>query len=90
MKPENDRVEPSGALKGGKCGFTFCGGAIFFDGIHFLISGTVFRGKIVGLIGERPFQGNGAVRENSSRTIFFIFPCSCFRQCEAAGATIAP
>src|SRR5207253_7436795 len=31
--------------------------ALFFDGIHFLISGTAFRGKIVGLIGERPFQG---------------------------------
>ena len=32
-------------------------GALFFDGIHFLISGTELRGKIVGLIGERPFQG---------------------------------
>lgn len=31
--------------------------ALFFDGIHFLISGTELRGKIVGLIGERPFQG---------------------------------
>lgn len=31
--------------------------ALFFDGIHFLISGTALRGKIVGLIGERPFQG---------------------------------
>jgi uncharacterized membrane protein len=31
--------------------------ALFFVGIHFLISGTALRGKIVGLIGERPFQG---------------------------------
>jgi uncharacterized membrane protein len=31
--------------------------ALFFDGIHFLISGTTLRGKIVGLIGERTFQG---------------------------------
>ena len=31
--------------------------ALFFDGIHFLISGTALRGKIVGLIGERAFQG---------------------------------
>lgn len=30
---------------------------LFFDGIHFLISGTALRGKVVGLIGERPFQG---------------------------------
>jgi uncharacterized membrane protein len=30
---------------------------LFFVGIHFLISGTALRGKIVGLIGERPFQG---------------------------------
>ena len=31
--------------------------AIFFVGIHFTISGSSLRGKIVGLIGERPFQG---------------------------------
>jgi uncharacterized membrane protein len=31
--------------------------ALFFDGIHFLISGSSLRGKIIGLIGERPFQG---------------------------------
>ena len=31
--------------------------AVFFDGIHFFISGTSLRGKIVGVIGERPFQG---------------------------------
>ena len=31
--------------------------ALFFDGIHFLISGTALRGKIVGVIGERAFQG---------------------------------
>ena len=31
--------------------------ALFFDGIHFLISGTAVRGKIVGSIGERTFQG---------------------------------
>jgi hypothetical protein len=29
----------------------FCGGGIF-DGIHFLISGTAVRGKIVEIIGE--------------------------------------
>ena len=31
--------------------------ALFFDGIHFLFSGTALRGKIVGSIGERTFQG---------------------------------
>ena len=31
--------------------------ALFFDGIHFLISGSALRGKILGLIGERAFQG---------------------------------
>jgi NnrU protein len=31
--------------------------ALFFDGIHFVISGAALRGKIVGLIGERAFQG---------------------------------
>jgi uncharacterized membrane protein len=31
--------------------------ALFFDGIHFLISGTALRDKIVGLTGERRFQG---------------------------------
>jgi uncharacterized membrane protein len=31
--------------------------AVFFDGIHFFVSGTALRGKIVGVIGERPFQG---------------------------------
>jgi uncharacterized membrane protein len=31
--------------------------AVFFDGIHLFISGTALRGKIVGIIGERPFLG---------------------------------
>jgi uncharacterized membrane protein len=31
--------------------------ALFFDGIHFFVSGTDLRAKIVGLIGERPYQG---------------------------------
>ena len=31
-------------------------GALFFDGIHFFISGTELRGKIVTLIGERRYQ----------------------------------
>ena len=31
--------------------------ALFFVGIHFLISGTAVRGKTVGMIGERAFQG---------------------------------
>jgi len=30
--------------------------ALFFDGIHFLISGTGLRGKLVGLAGERAFR----------------------------------
>src|SRR3989338_1899596 len=30
--------------------------APFFDGIHFLISGTGLRGKLVGLAGEKAFQ----------------------------------
>jgi uncharacterized membrane protein len=31
--------------------------AVFFLGIHFLISGTALRAKIIQLTGERPFQG---------------------------------
>jgi uncharacterized membrane protein len=31
--------------------------AIFFVGIHFFISGTALRGKIVAVIGEGPFRG---------------------------------
>src|SRR5215510_3481906 len=31
--------------------------AVFFDGIHFLSSGSALRGKIIGRIGERTFQG---------------------------------
>jgi uncharacterized membrane protein len=31
--------------------------ALFFDGIHFLISGTALRSKIAGSIGERTLQG---------------------------------
>jgi uncharacterized membrane protein len=31
--------------------------ALFFVGIHFLISGTALRGKILQLIGEKPFLG---------------------------------
>jgi NnrU protein len=31
--------------------------ALFFDANHFFISGTELRGKIVGLIGERRYQG---------------------------------
>lgn len=30
--------------------------AVFFDGIHFFISGTAVRGKIIDKIGERPFR----------------------------------
>jgi hypothetical protein len=32
--------------------------ALFFVGIHFFISGTALRDKIVGIIGERAFQGS--------------------------------
>jgi uncharacterized membrane protein len=32
--------------------------ALFFVGIHFAISGTALRDKIVGIIGERAFQGS--------------------------------
>jgi uncharacterized membrane protein len=31
--------------------------ALFFGGIHFFISSTELRGKIVGAIGERRYQG---------------------------------
>ena len=31
--------------------------AIFFVGIHFLISGSSLRGKMIAVIGERPFRG---------------------------------
>lgn len=30
--------------------------AVFFDGIHFFISGTALRGKIVGIIREGTFK----------------------------------
>jgi len=30
--------------------------AVFFDGIHFFISGTTLHGKVVGSIGERAFH----------------------------------
>jgi NnrU protein len=31
--------------------------ALFFDGIHFFISGIALHGKIVGLVGEIRYQG---------------------------------
>jgi NnrU protein len=49
-------IADSGNAEGKKVTSLFAA-ALFFDGIHFLISGTALRGKIVGLIGERPFQG---------------------------------
>jgi uncharacterized membrane protein len=49
-------IADSGSAEGEKGDFTFCGGAIFRRHSLF-ISGTALRGKIVGLIGERPFQG---------------------------------
>lgn len=47
------RVEP---LKEGSVASLLIA-AVFFDGIHFLISGTALRGKIVRVIGERAFLG---------------------------------
>ncbi|MBI4525856.1 MAG: NnrU family protein [Deltaproteobacteria bacterium] len=47
---------PSVALKRENLASLFAA-ALFFDGIHFFISGTALRGKIVGFIGEKPFQG---------------------------------
>jgi len=49
-------IADSGNAEGKKVTSLFAA-ALFFDGIHFLISGTALRGKIVGLVGERPFQG---------------------------------
>jgi hypothetical protein len=51
---------------------------IFFLGIHFFISGTALRGKIVGLIGEGPFRSArlaGGVRfwRSFSTVCFFTF-----------------
>jgi hypothetical protein len=37
--------------------FSLFAAGLFFLGIHFFISGTALRGKIVALIGEGPFRG---------------------------------
>jgi uncharacterized membrane protein len=43
-------------VEGGNVASLFAA-ALFFDGIHFFISGTELRGRIVELIGERRYQG---------------------------------
>ena len=43
-------IADSGALKGKNMASLFAA-ALFFDGIHFLVSGTVLCTKIAGLIG---------------------------------------
>jgi len=50
-KAEN--VADSAELKGKNMASLFAA-ALFFDGIHFLVSGSVLRTKIVGLIGGSP------------------------------------
>src|SRR5215469_9550411 len=52
-------MQPLGAdiLPGRKKMTSLVAAAIFFVGIHFLISGSVLRDKIVAAIGEGPFRG---------------------------------
>ena len=52
--------------------------AIFFLGIHFFISGTPLRGKIVGLIGEGPFRGLFSLMS----LIGIIWLCQAYGQAE--------
>ena len=51
---------------------------IFFHGIHFFISGTALRGKIVGLIGEGPFRGVFSLMS----LIGIIWLCRAYGQAE--------
>ncbi len=51
---------------------------IFFLGIHFFISGTALRGKIVGLIGEGPFRGVFSLMS----LIGIIWLCRAYGQAE--------
>ena len=53
-------------------------GALFFDGIHFFISGTELRGKIVTLIGERRYQGLFSLMS----LIGIVWLCRAYRQAE--------
>ena len=52
--------------------------ALFFDGIHFFVSGTELRGKIVGLIGERRYQGLFSLMS----LIGIVWLCGAYRQAE--------
>jgi uncharacterized membrane protein len=52
--------------------------ALFFDGIHFFISGTELRGKIVTLIGERRYQGLFSLMS----LIGIVWLCRAYRQAE--------
>ena len=51
---------------------------IFFLGIHFFISGTALRRKIVGLIGEGPFRGVFSLMS----LIGIIWLCRAYGQAE--------
>lgn len=52
--------------------------ALFFDGIHFFISGTELRGKIVTLIGERRYRGLFSLMS----LIGIVWLCRAYRQAE--------
>jgi uncharacterized membrane protein len=52
--------------------------AIFSLGIHFFISGTPLRDKIVGLIGEGPFRGLFSLMS----LIEIIWLCQAYGQAE--------
>ena len=52
--------------------------ALFFDGIHFFISGTELRGKIVTQIGERRYQGLFSLMS----LIGIVWLCRAYRQAE--------
>jgi uncharacterized membrane protein len=60
--------------------------ALFFVGIHVLISGTALRGKIVGLIGERAFQGLFSLMS----LIGIVWLCRAYGQAEYLQLWTAP
>ena len=52
--------------------------AIFFVGIHFVISGSALRGKIGALIGEGPFRGMFSLLS----LIGIVWLCSAYSRAE--------
>ena len=52
--------------------------AVFFDGIHFVISGTALRGEIAGKIGEKAFRATFSVLS----VIGIVWLSKAYRQAE--------